>query len=311
MKKEIINILRCPTCGGPLIFNIMLNCENCGVNFPVVDDIAILLTPEDLQKFLKEPWGKELLKEEFGEFVSSNDTISKLQKIIKQAKLEGLKRYEAEDLNASLPEKLNLAIEKGRKILVEKIRVKRTHTILDWPTGPGFFLEYLTDIVPRDTLIIATDINFGQLATTKAYLDKIGNAENVLFVVCDARNMPFKDSAFQAVTAWGGTVEIPNSKLAVKESYRLLEKGGYFGISGDIYKEKSKSFYIAKKLNIESVATMECLKKILQETGFKNLFFDVIYEGHEADIETPPEERCPLPAQGDWYSFIIASGQKI
>ncbi len=312
MTKEVLKILQCPICGGSLILNTTLNCENCGANFPIVDDIMVFLTSENLQEFLREPWGKELLKDEFGKFISSTHNVSEIQKTVEQVESEALKKhkdYAIPDLN--FPKELSLAIEKSRELLAEKANIKTAHRILDWPTGGGFFLEYLVKIVSEDALIIAIDINFGQLAVTKAYLDKIGKGKNIIFVVSDARNMPFKDNIFQAVTAWGGIVEIPKSQRAVKESYRVMEKNGWFGISGDLYKENSESFRIAKKLNLEAMATKERLKKVLQKTGFKNLSYEIVYEGYDTETKTPPEEHCPLPAPGDWFSHIVATGQRI
>jgi ubiquinone/menaquinone biosynthesis C-methylase UbiE len=48
----------------------------------------------------------------------------------------------------------------------------------------------------------------------------------MLFVVADARNMPFKDNVFQSVTAWGGTTEIENAEAGLTETFRVLERNG-------------------------------------------------------------------------------------
>lgn len=311
MKDELLNILQCPTCSGTLLFNKTVNCKKCGNNFLVVNDIIILLTLERLQGFLKESWGKELVKEKFGAFVHSNGTLSDLQKIADKAKSEALqKNKEYSNPDPSISKDLDEAINRSRDILAEKSHVKTAQKILDWPTGSGFFLDYLVNVIQSNTLVVATDINFGQLATTKAYLDQTRKGKNVSFIVCDARYMPFRNNVFQSVTSWGGTVEIPNSNLAVKESHRVLVEKGWFGISGDLYKENSESFRVAKELGLSSLATKQRLEKFLEQTKFANLSYDVLYEGFDKDLSTPPEERCPLPAPGDWFSHIVASGQK-
>jgi len=314
MKQELLNILQCPVCGGIVSLdkiNKTVNCKDCHNNFPVVDDIIVFLTPKKLQEFLKEQWGKELVKEKFGTFVHSNDTLLNLQKIADKVKSEALqKNKEYFNPDPDIPKDLERAINQSVEVLAEKAYVKTARRILDWPTGGGFFLKYLVNIVQSDTLIIATDINFGQLAATKAYLDQAGKGKNVSFIVCDARYMPFQNNVFQSITAWGGTVEIPDAFLAVKESYRVLEEKKWFGISGDLYKENSESFRIAKKLGLDSLVTRERLEKFLEKTGFANLSYNILYEGFDEGLSTPQEERCPLPASGDWFSHIVASGQK-
>lgn len=309
MKDELLNILQCPICHNTLHFNKTVNCKNCGNKFLVIDGIVILLTPEKLQEFLKESWGKELVKEKFGAFVHSGEILSNLQKILDNARSEALQKHK--EYSSPKPDNdVDRMINRSREILAEKARVAEAQRILDWPTGGGFFLEYLVNIIQSNALIVATDINFGQLATIKAYLDQTGKGENVSFIVCDARYMPFQNNVFQSVTSWGGTVEIPESNLAVKESHRVLKEKGWFGISGDLYKENSESFRVAEELGLSSLATKERLKKFLEKTEFANLSYEILYEGFDKDLSTPPEERCPLPAPGDWFSYIVVGGQK-
>ncbi len=57
MKKELLKILRCPVCKGPLTVSVgeevgeeiivgTLYCANCDERYPIVDGIPNLLPPE-------------------------------------------------------------------------------------------------------------------------------------------------------------------------------------------------------------------------------------------------------------------------
>lgn len=57
MKKELLKILRCPVCKGPLTVSVKeevgeeimlgtLHCTNCNERYPIVDGIPNLLPPE-------------------------------------------------------------------------------------------------------------------------------------------------------------------------------------------------------------------------------------------------------------------------
>ncbi len=57
MKKELLKILRCPICKGPLTVSVeeevgeeiilgTLHCTNCDEYYPIVDGIPNLLPPE-------------------------------------------------------------------------------------------------------------------------------------------------------------------------------------------------------------------------------------------------------------------------
>jgi ubiquinone/menaquinone biosynthesis C-methylase UbiE len=205
---------------------------------------------------------------------------------------------------------LNAAIEKSRDEIVELSRAKSAGRILDWPTGHGYCLHYLANQVSPETLVVALDINYRFMAEIKPYYDKHGLSDKMLFVVADARKMPFKDNVFQAVTAWGGTCEIANAEAGCRETLRVLEDNGWFGLSGDQYKEGSASLEIATRLGLDSLVTRDRLETAMKRIGFGDLEYSILFEGYEPWSEVPEEDRCPLPARGDWFQNIVASLRK-
>ncbi|MCE5323970.1 methyltransferase domain-containing protein [bacterium] len=330
ISESKLSILRCPVCKKDLCQEQnYLVCTDCHTKFPVIDNIVVFLTRDDLTNFLGEAWGSELKKENHGNFASNEDTPDYLESICKDAAktvnrsrwlatapgLSESERKKAEEatwpfIDLDMPEEAKKAIAKSRERVVELSRASSAKRVLDWPTGPGYCLHYLANHVSPQTLVVALDVNFGMLARRKIYFDEYGLSDNVLLVAADARNMPFVDNTFSSVTVWGGTIEIENAEAGFKETHRVLESGGWVGVSGDQYSENSASIEICKKLGLYSLATRNRLESTMKRIGFNNLEYEILFEGYDMDLDTPDEDRCPLPARGDWYQHIAASVQK-
>jgi uncharacterized protein YbaR (Trm112 family) len=321
ISEDKVSILRCPTCESDLSQEgTYLVCINCNSRFPIVDGIVVLLTKAHLAEFLNETWGQELQKENSDAFpgfafASNEDAIEDLRKISEEAAGEGkASRGLMADVfppDPDLPEELELAVRKSADDIIRLSRAESAKAILDWPTGWGFCLKNLANNINAEALIVALEVNFRTLAKIKPFYDKNGFSDNMLFIVADARRMPFKDGAFQSITAWGGTTEIASPELGWKETFRVLRKGGWFGISGDQYRDDSPSMKLAEQCGIASkTLTRERLEANLGLIGFGNLEYEVLFEGYDTDLDTPDEERCPLPARGDWFQHIVAAGQK-
>jgi len=319
MKPEFLNILQCPACKTKLTEQQnFLTCTNCGNNFHIVDGIAVLLSQKQISDFFnQESLGKYLSKQYLSErkkfITTSQNFVEGLKEIIAFVKKDDFqKKYAAEtcnwnDLNDDEAERAN---KSTTEILADKAHIREASKILDWPTGTGCFLRTIIDKVKRDAFIVCLDIDFVEITSLKEFLKERGKGENILFVNADARQMPFDTGVFDAVTAWGGFIEVSESPKAVAESFRVLKKRGFFAGDGVLYKENSESMKIAEKLGIDSLANKERIEKCLVDVGFNNIFIESVFDGYDKDDITFESDRAPLPAHGDWYSLVIASGQK-
>jgi ubiquinone/menaquinone biosynthesis C-methylase UbiE len=285
----------------------------------VIDNIVVFFTKDDLSNLLSEKWGKELQKEfDYFQpgfvFTTNEDEPEDLRRAFEEATAEGLASQWV--ITGTFPEdpgiseEHRMAIEKSREEILGLCRAESARRILDWPTGNGYCLKHLVNRVDPEALVVALDINFRSLAKNKPYFDKNGFSDNMLFVVADARRMPFKDGVFQSVTAWGGTGEIENADAGFRETFRVLQSDGWFGVSGEQYKENSPSMKIAEQLGLDALLTKSRLQAAMKSMGFRNLEYEVLYEGYDIDDNLSDEERCPLPARRDWFGLIAASGQK-
>ncbi len=313
MQKLILNTLVCPNCQSSLIEDEQyLNCKKCSQRYPVIDDnIIVFLTKKDLDNFSSDGAGAEYIVDDYGTFLTNETSLSQFNEIAQkekaQARGEKIRGSLYED--DSLPESLSLALNKSRRILAEKVDANRAKKILDCPTGPGSFLTDLLEVVLDDSVIFSTDINFGRLIRTKEYLIDHPKPKNIVYVVGDALRLPFRNNTFDAITSWGIT-DIPDQKTLIEELADILKKGAKIGFSTDQYKEGSESIKIAENLKIADIVTKKRIEELFKRVGLKNLEYAILWEGQDIDFDVPDEERCPLPARGDYYQFIVAVAEK-
>ena len=307
---ELIKCLRCPACQSSLEFSKKgLFCPKCKREFPIVDDIVILLSQKQLIEFFKREEIKKYFSSEkkVERILNSKNFVDGLEEVAEFVSSDEFQRkYERKIYQKSLSWKEY--VKKSIKLLAERAHIEHANLILDWPTGKGHFIRHVLNKIKPTAQIACLDIDFVELASLKAFLERKNKAKNILFVNSDARQLPFADKTFDAVTAWGGFIEVPNAPKSVKESYRVLKSRGWFAGSGEIYKQNSKSMKLAHKMNIDYLATKEKIKQCLRESGFRNVFFETLFEGE--DQTTPKPGQAPLPAYGDWYGFVVAGGEK-
>lgn len=314
MKRKLIQQLRCPNCQSPLeASEKSLTCSDCKKEFPVVNGVVVLLSQDQLTDFFKrEELGKYLAFESrIKQVLESKSFIEGLKEIAEHVSSnEFQKKYEAETCQwaGDLSEEANTANKKTTVVMAEKVHINEADTILDWPSGKGCFLRTILDKIKPTAQIACLDIDFVELASLKVFLERKNKTKNILFVNSDARHMPFADETFEAVTAWGGFIEVPESPKAVKESHRVLKPNGWFAGDGEVYKQNSESMEIADKMGIGYLATKERIKECLSEANFRNTFFETLFKGKDQTI--PGQDQAPLPAHGDWYSLVVAGGQK-
>lgn len=314
MKDKLIQQLKCPDCQSPFDFSEKsLTCSDCKKEFPVINGVVVLLSHDQLTDFFKrEEVGKYLAFESrIKQILDSNNFIDGLKEIAEHVSSDEFqKKYEAETCQwaGDLSEEANIANKKTTEVMAEKVHISEADTILDWPSGKGCFLRTILGKVKPTAQIACLDIDFVELASLKVFLERKNKAKNILFVNSDARHMPFADETFNAVTAWGGFIEVPESPKAVKESHRVLKPNGWFAGDGEVYKQNSESMKIADKMGIGHLATKERIRQCLSEVSFRNTFFETLFEGKDQTVPGP--DQAPLPAYGDWYSLVVAGGQK-
>lgn len=309
-----LNLFRCP-CGGDFSeSNDSLNCLSCIRSYPNINGIPVFLDQQEMISFFKkESIGHVYHSDMINEIIERKDFVRGLHEIYHHVSTDEFQNnYEADMFDGwddDMTEEQNSINQKRLILLSDLARVPSAKTILDWPTGNGVCLKAFIDRIPDDASVYALDIDFPRLASLKTYFERHKKGQGVTFVVGDARHMPFRNEMFEAIVSLGGFIEVPHADRAVKESFRVLSKNGWFACDGDVFHEDSPSMSIAKGLGNDFLATQERINACMHETGFRNISSELIYEGIDTST-LPDQERCPLPARGDWFGMVEVSGQK-
>jgi len=317
--KEFVEIFKCPDCGANLIIDgENMKCERCERIIPIYNDIAIFLSEDEWKQFFGKnfnfenfAWDEE--KDFFKEVLAQSDYLKSIEMIDKYTDLEKNKADFAEMIDSAstgIEDSENeRAILAANDRTVEKSLAGETKMILDWPTGPGSCIRKIIKKIGKDSVVVSSEINLFSIFRLKKYLESKGLSENILFVNNDVIKMPFKNNIFDLVTVFGLTTEVPDSNKALSETYRVMKNDGIIVGNGEIYKEGSVSIKIADEGNIGQLSTKERFLEEMNKTGFKDVEIEAAYEGYDAD-DLPDEERCPLPARGDWFSYVIVKAKK-
>lgn len=104
--------------------------------------------------------------------------------------------------------------------------IKQGDRVLDICSGTGELAFALLPMVGHEGSIVGTDFceNMVEIAQRKSASRK----GNITFSFADAKDLPFSDSTFDAVTVGFGMRNIPDTILALEEIRRVLKPGGRF-----------------------------------------------------------------------------------
>src|SRR5437879_11633572 len=104
-----------------------------------------------------------------------------------------------------------------------RLRDRSIQSLLEIACGTGIVTRRLRDALPISTEVIATDLKPDMLEFAKS---KFKNAENVRWQQADASALPFPNGLFGAVVCQFGLMFVPDKAGAMRESYRVLRRGG-------------------------------------------------------------------------------------
>lgn len=266
MKQEILKILACPKCKSPLeIAGGNLRCVKCNSEFKITDGIIYF-----------KPVGK----------------IRKLPVAFKkEIKKEWLAHYQQGEIQA---------LKEEWKWKINKLNLKRSKIHLDWATGTGRFLREILTVVKGE--IIALDADYATCVWLVKFLRRIGKYPRISVVYGDARNMPFRDNAFDSISSWHGLDE-PEINKALDESKRVLKKNKVIATSGFFIEKGSKSLKLAGKFRMRFLEKGKACR-YFQRTGFKDVAYQEFFRGRWS------EKGDFLPKFNDKYVIYGISGRK-
>jgi demethylmenaquinone methyltransferase/2-methoxy-6-polyprenyl-1,4-benzoquinol methylase len=104
--------------------------------------------------------------------------------------------------------------------------IRRGENVLDICTGTGELAKLVLEKVGPEGSLTGADFCEEMLDIAKKKMSPM--PENISFVVSDARELPFPDNTFDAVTVSFGMRNVPDTAAALNEVKRVLKPGGRF-----------------------------------------------------------------------------------
>jgi len=285
MKMSLREVLACPVCQGSLEFEGtssdsrmvkgILRCSK-GHLYQVKDEIPILKDPKLSEKEFE--W-----KVEF-------PNVEKYDRI-------------REKYASYLPKEL---IEADRAMINKMVEIcSKERLLLDVASGMGSLLLALSKRFEKGKNILGTDIDEKPLLGAKLKLEEQKSYDPVSLCVMDAKHLAIKPQKISCVTSFFGLDNIPETKKAFQEVYRVLTTKGRLVMATLWLKENSKSLALAEELDVGAIATENRLTQTFEEIGFKINFTKKFYSG-----EWPYNPMDALPLEGDWFAQVLVVANK-
>jgi len=108
--------------------------------------------------------------------------------------------------------------------LIRRIVQRKPARVLELAAGTGAVTRKMSLRLPRDSEIVATDLNQGMLAQGRRQC----SAANVEWLLADAMELPFPDADFDLVVCQFGVMFFPDKPRAFAETRRVLKPGGVY-----------------------------------------------------------------------------------
>src|SRR5262245_876138 len=124
---------------------------------------------------------------------------------------------------------LGLSFEREYALVVAASRLSGARRVLDLACGPGIYARRLSHDAPAAT-IVGMDLSWPMLRYA-ARKSRASNLANLTLVRGDATNLPFPDSAFDAVNCCGALHLFPDVGRVLREVHRVLRDRGRFTVA--------------------------------------------------------------------------------
>jgi len=98
----------------------------------------------------------------------------------------------------------------------------RAHRVLEIAAGTGVATRELLAVLPRDAVVVATDLNEPMLVEARVHVSD----PRVQWHTADAQALPFPAGSFDTVVCQFGLMFVPDKLLAAREMRRVLHPGG-------------------------------------------------------------------------------------
>jgi len=221
-----------------------------------------------------------------------------------ERKYDEIQRQYTSYLSDDLKTALNNLTDKLVQSALDSCR-ESDNIVLDIASGMGRLILQLASKSPEKTIVIGTDVSEKPLRGAMNKAKKGTVYQKLSLIVTDAKHLAFKNEALSTISSNFGFDNIPETILALNETFRVLKPNGKAIFSSIWLRENSKSIKLAEKYGVGQIASENRLKKSLEKIGFKLDWIEEIYSG-----VWPHNPMDLLPVQGDEFSHVIVQISK-
>lgn len=177
--------------------------------------------------------------------------------------------------------------------LVELAQLKSGQTILDVATGTGIIAIAAAKIVGDEGKVVGVDISSGMLKQAEQKI-AAANLKNIELLEIDADYLNFTDECFDRILCSSALVYLSSIPAALRSWYRFLKKSGVVGFStfadgsfnlAMMFTEIAQNYGVYIPDLKAALNTPEKCRKILQESGFRNVEIKIEQFGYYMSIE--------------------------
>ena len=196
--------------------------------------------------------------------------------------------YSIEELLA-LPEGVNMGLGCGNPTAIADL--KPGETVLDLGSGGGIDCFLASGKVGDTGCVIGIDMTTDMLMKARKNA-RDGGYKNVEFRLGEIEHLPVGNDEVDVIISNCVLNLSPDKPQVIRESYRILAKGGRLAIS-DVVATKDLPDDIADDTEllcgcVSGAATVTDLTKWLEDAGFKNIHIDLKEETRETIKEWAP-----------------------
>lgn len=290
MHEQILQLLACPICRSPLIFegrksskrfvNGYFKCSK-GHLYQVKEEIGLLKDAK----------------------ISASEFEWKVD-VADEKRYEEIRKRYSSYLREDQITAMKKLIEKLVNHVVESCE-ESDNKFLDVATGMGEFILPLAEESSKDRMIIGTDIDEKPLRGAMNKAKKANTYHKISLIVTDAKHLCFKGDVFSTISSNFGFDNVPDTLLAFNEGARILKPEGKIIFSSLWFKENSESMRLAEEHHLGQMTSEKRLKETLRKAGLVFEWIEEIYSG-----VWPHNPMDLLPVEGDEYTHIIAQARK-
>lgn len=289
MREELIEMLACPVCQGPLGWEILsesggqietaeARCESCKAVYPVREGIGGFLTPDlarhdlwdevesRLSEYLRaHPQVERQLLESPLEELAPADRFLRAMLLEERGSYAEAKAA-AESAKPGLYTPEGLACHQSQIEYLLEVLEPSEEMVIDLASGQGQLIEAMARSLQAP--LMATDFSPRVLRRDRKWFEFLGFGEQVSYLAFDARRMPFREGVVRTMTTNLGLSNIERPGELVQELRRVLS-GTFLAICHFFPEDDDVNGAMIREWGLEPFLYRRSALECFAEAGFR------------------------------------------